>query len=205
MTRALALLLLAGSLMLLVAGAMHPILPLTPEADLALIAAMPHWHAIHVALLYGTGLVVAGIWARWLAADPAVRPGLAVGSALFGLGEVLNGVTISYMTGAGTLLAQLQATGTDVRTLYQATHLPVVMAGRLGGFLVSLAAGVIATATGWQPEEPRWLVGLAWFACGAGVLGNLFAPPGHPLMLTSIAVMTVWQLFTAVRLLRRPL
>jgi len=75
------------------------------------------------------------------------------------------------------------------------------MSGRLGGFLVAIAAGLIGLVTRTRVDEPRWLVGLAWLTCVAGLIGNLVAPPGHPLMLTSIGMMAVWQTATALRLL----
>jgi len=203
MTRPLAIVLLAGSLLLLVCSALHPILPLTGQGDLAMIAAMPSWRVIHLGLLYATGMIIAGIWARVLAADPAERIGLGAACVVLSIGEALNGVNIGFMAGAGTEFARLFAAGADVSQVYQAGHLAAVMSGKLAGFLVSLSAGLLAMVTGTIPGEPRWLVGLAWLACVAGLAGNLLAPPGHPLMLTSVGVMGVWQVVTAVRLVRR--
>ena len=199
--RLLATLLLVGSLLLLGGVALHPVLPLTAAGDLSLIQATPHWRALHVVLLYATGMIIAGVWGRWLVAEGEERAGLAVGFAVLGLGQVLNAVNIAYMNGAGTLLAQMAHAGEEVTGVYQATHLFAVSCGRLAGFLVAVAAGVIALATRQNRDEPRWLVWLAGTASGAGLLGNLFAPPGHPLMLTAIGVMAVWQLATAGRLL----
>src|SRR5262245_57759110 len=102
MTRPLAFLLLAGSLLLLVCSALHPVLPLNGPGDLALIASMGRWHLVHVGLLYGTGMIMAGIWARFLAADPETRAGLGVAFVVLVVGELLNGVNIAFMTGAGT-------------------------------------------------------------------------------------------------------
>lgn len=202
MVRALAVLLLAGSLLLLAASALHPILPLTASGDLSLISATTHWRAIHLALLYATGAIIAGAWVRWLTARADQRPGLAVGIAVLGLGQALNAVNIAYMTGAGTLFARLALEGQTVGPVYEATHLFAVSCGRLAGFLVAVAAGVIASATALDPGEPRWLVGIAWIACIGGLVGNLLATPGHPLMLTSVGVLAVWQVVTAVRVLR---
>lgn len=204
MTRVLAVLLLAGSAMLLVCALLHPVLPLTAAGDLSIIHLMPSWRIIHLGLLYATGLIISGVWARWYVSEGGERPGLAVAFAVLGIGQALNGVNIAYMTGAGTLLAQMASDGMDVAAIYQASHLFAVTCGRLGGFLVALAAGLIALTTRSNPDEPRWLVGLAAFACVAGLIGNLFATPGHPLMLTSVGVLAVWQLGTAVRLLRMP-
>lgn len=203
MTRSLAALLLVGSLLLLVCSALHPILPLTGPGDLAMIAAMPSWHRVHLGLLYGTGMIIAGIWARMLSAEPGHRLGLGAAFAVLSIGEALNGVNIGFMAGAGTEFARLALAGADVAQTYQAQHLSAVMAGKLAGFLVSLAAGLVAMITRKIAEEPRWLVGLAWLGCIAGLAGNLLAPAGHPLMLTSVGVMGVWQAGTAARLVWR--
>jgi hypothetical protein len=107
MNRILALLLLGGSLLLLVATAFHPILPLTAAGDLAMIQQAPHWRQVHLGLLYATGMIIAGVWVRWLVAEGRERAGLGVAFVVFGIGQALNGVNIAYMTGAGTLLAKV--------------------------------------------------------------------------------------------------
>jgi hypothetical protein len=202
MPRFLALLLLLGSALLLGAGAMHPILPLTGPGDLALIGAMPHWRLVHLLLLYGTGLCVAGIWSRWLIANALERPSLSAAFLIYAIGMALNGVNIAYMTGAGTHFATLYAQGVPIAETYQALHLFAVNTGRLGGFLVSLAAGIIALSTRSGGQDPRWLIGVAGVAAIGGVLGNLLAPSGHPLMLAAVGVMGIWQAVTAIRILR---
>ncbi len=202
MARPLALVLLAGSLLLIVCAAVHPILPLTAQADLQLIGNTPHWYWIHLGLLHATGLIIAGIWARCLRAHADERLGLTVAFVIFGIGQALNGVNIAFMAGAGTRFAAMYAEGADVQNIYQALHGFAVMCGRLAGFLVAIAAGAIAATTATRPKEPRALVVLAWTACVAGLLGAFLAPPGNPLMLTSVGLMAVWQSVTAVRLLR---
>ena len=199
--RTLAGLLLIGSVLLIICSALHPILPLTAAGDLALIQSTARWVAIHVGLLYATGFIIAGIWARWCVAEERERTGLAVAFLVLGIGQALNGVNIGYMTGAGPLFAGMARDGADIGAVYQATHMSAVMSGRLGGFLVAIAAGLIGLVTRNGADEPRWLVALAWIACIAGMIGNLFAPPGHPLMLTSIGLMAVWQAATALRLI----
>lgn len=202
LVRPLAGMLLLGSLLLLACSAVHPRLPLTAAGDLALIAATPWWRGIHLGLLHATGLCLVGLWARWLAADGAERAGLGVAFALAGIGMALNGVNIAYMTGAGTYFAEQARAGVDVAVVYEATHRSAVMCGRLAGFVVAIAAGIIAAVTARRADEPRGLVALAALACGGGLVGNLAAPPGHPVMLTSVGVLGVWQVATAVRLLR---
>lgn len=201
MTRLLAALLLAGSLLLLVCSALHPILPLNGQGDLTMIAMMPSWKLVHLGLLYATGMIIVGIWSRLLATEEG-RAGLGVAFLVLCIGETLNGVNIGFMAGAGTEFARLHGTGVDVTQVYQASHLAAIMFGKLGGFLASLAAGMIAMVTGRIGTEPRWLVGTAWIACVVGLLGNFFAPPGHPAMVASIGLMAVWQVGASVRLLR---
>lgn len=202
LVRPLAWLLLAGSLLLLACALVHPMLPLNGPGDLALIAATPWWRAIHLGLLHATGLCLVGLWARWCAAEGAERAGLGVAFAVAGIGMALNGVNIAFMTGAGTYFAEQARAGADVALVYEATHRAAVMCGRLAGFVVALAAGIIGAVTAGRAGEPRWLVGVAWLACGAGLVGNLAAPPGHPVMLTSVGLLAVWQAATAARLLR---
>ncbi len=199
MTRLLAALLLLGSVLLLAASAFHPILPLTGAGDLARIAATPHWALVHYTLLHATGLIIAGIWAVWLDARREARPSLTAACAILAIGQALNGVNIAYMTGAGTLLAAAPSSDALAFT-YQAMHQFAVMCGRLAGFLVAIAAAGFALAT--RAWVPRPLTALAWLACGAGLLGNFLAPPGHPLMLTSVGMMAAWQAVMAWRVLR---
>lgn len=202
MPRFLAALLLLGTALLLGAGAVHPILPLTGPGDLALIHAMGHWQTVHLVLLYGTGLCIVGIWARLLTANALERTSLGAAFVVFGIGMSLNAVNIAFMTGAGTYFATLLGRGDAVAEIYQALHLFAVTTGRLGGFLVALAAGIICLATRSGGQDPRWLIGLAGVAAVGGLAGNLFAPPGHPLMLASIGIMGAWQVVTALRILR---
>lgn len=202
LSRTLAWLLLGGSAALVLASALHPVLPLTAAGDLARIQALGYWRLLHLVLLHATGAIIVGLWARWLAADGSERAGLGVAFVVAGIGQALNGVNIAYMTGAGTYFAQAFADGTPVAAVYEGTHLFAVMCGRLAGFLVALAAGIIALTTAERAEEPRWLVGLAGLAAVAGLIGNLAAPPGHPLMLTSVGLLALWQLGTATRILR---
>lgn len=204
MPRLLATLLLIGTVLLLGAGAMHPILPLTGPGDLALIHAMGHWRSVHIVLLFGTGLCITGIWARILTGNALERPSLAAAFVVFSIGMALNGANIAFMTGAAPHFAVQFGQGEPVAEIYQALHMFAVTMGRLGGFLVALAAGIIALATRSGGQDPPWLIWLAGLACVGGLIGNLAAPPGHPLMLTSVGVMGAWQLVTALRILRSP-
>jgi len=182
-----------GSLGLVACAAVHPVLPLTPEGDLALIGATPAWSAIHLGLLFSTGGIIAGVWAPVLAARPEQRASALAAAALVSLGLALNGVNIAYMLGAAPEYARLFAAGVrEVAVPYQAGHLAVVMAGRLGAMLVSLGAALWAWRAAQGADGPRWIGGVAVLAAAGGLLGAAAAPPGHPLMLAGIGLVAVW-------------
>ena len=61
--RPLAALLLAGSLILLGAASLHPVLHGSASDHLQMISDTPRWRTIHLLLSLGTGLTIAGIWA----------------------------------------------------------------------------------------------------------------------------------------------
>jgi hypothetical protein len=201
--RGLAALLAVGGVALLGGVALHPMLPLTAEGDLAVIvAAGARWPAVHQVLLLATGCIIAGIWAPGLAAPREVRIVALAAAGVLALGEALNGVNIAYMLGGATTYARFYSMGHPEAGLpYQAGHLAVVMVGRLGAELVSLSAALWAWVGFRTRGEPRWIPGLAVAASLGGMLGVLLATPGHPLMLTSIGVMAVWQAAVGSRLL----
>ncbi|HXG44780.1 MAG TPA: hypothetical protein VNJ71_08510 [Gemmatimonadales bacterium] len=191
--RALGGLLALASLGLLACALAHPVLPLTPDGDLTLIAATAAWSPIHLGLLFSTGGIIAGIWALVPAAPPEHRLVAVAAAALVSLGLALNGVNIAFMLGAAPEYARLYAAGMrEVAVSYQAAHLAVVMAGRLGATLVSFGAALWAWQAARRAEEPRWIGGLAALAAAGGMLGAVAAPPGHPLMLAGVGLLAVW-------------
>ncbi len=199
--RALGGLLALGSLVLLACAAAHPILPLTPDGDLALVHATSRWYPIHLGLLAATGGMIAGIWAIVLAAPPGRRPSALATAALVSLGLALNGVNIGYMLGAAPEYARWYAAGVrDVAVPYQAGHMGVVMAGRLGAMLASFGAALWAWEAARREGERRWIGGLAALAGAGGLLGAVAAPPGHPAMLAGIGFVAVWGAVLGSRL-----
>jgi hypothetical protein len=75
LTRLLALSLLVGTALVGAGAAVHPMLAGDAAAQLRIIAGTPYWRAIHLAMLAGTGLVIAGIWVRLLVDRPGGRGG----------------------------------------------------------------------------------------------------------------------------------
>jgi hypothetical protein len=74
LARPLALALLAGTALLGVGAALHPVLAGDAAAQLRIIADTRYWRPLHLAMLAGAGLVIAGVWARaLLGRDGAAR------------------------------------------------------------------------------------------------------------------------------------
>jgi hypothetical protein len=84
---------------------MHPVLAGDAATQLRLIAATPHWRAIHLIMLAGVGLVIAGIWVRALLERFGTPAALLAALAIVTIGEALNALNIVYMAGSGTHLA----------------------------------------------------------------------------------------------------
>lgn len=216
--RALAIALLLGMTLLGSGAVLHPMLTGTAEAQLRTMADTPWWRTIHLVMLAGSGLIIAGIWVRLVAdtAPPdrarAGGPGSATTGALIAalglvaLGLALNALNIGFMAGAGTRMAEQFAAGrTDVAPVFDVTHPIGLIAARFGNFIVSLGA----LALGWlewsDPSRPRWLAWLAWAAAAGGFVGVFVFDEASKLTLAAVALLSAWELATAVRALRSPL
>ncbi|HEX4469709.1 MAG TPA: hypothetical protein VH080_09240, partial [Gemmatimonadaceae bacterium] len=64
LVRPLAIALLLGTALLGVGAAFHPMLGGNAAAQLQTISATAYWRPLHLAMLAGSGLVIAGIWVR---------------------------------------------------------------------------------------------------------------------------------------------
>ncbi len=212
--RALAVSLLLGMILLGAGAAVHPMLAGSPESQLRTMAETPGWRTMHLLMLAGSGLLIAGIWVR-LVTD---RPGDAVGGlgsasfttgpliaalALITLGIAINALNIGFMAGAGTHMAEQFAAGrTDVAPLFDATHPIGLIAARFGNFIVTLGA----LALGWvewnDPARPRWLAWLAWAAAAGGFVGVVFFDEASRVALAAVALLSGWELATAIRAFR---
>ena len=64
LVRGLAIALLLGMMLLAYGAAVHPMLAGGPETQLRTIAATAHWRTMHLMMLAGSGLLIAGIWVR---------------------------------------------------------------------------------------------------------------------------------------------
>jgi hypothetical protein len=214
-TRALAIALLLGMALLGYGAAVHPMLAGGPESQLRTIADTAHWRTMHLLMLAGSGLLIAGIWVRLLT-DRTVTdsrselPGIAsafnaplvAALALVALGLGINALNIGFMAGAGTHMAAEFAAGhTDVAPLFDATHPIGLVAARFGNFIVALGALALGWVESKDPSRPGWLAWLAWAAAAGGFVGVLFFNEASRVALAAVALLSGWELATAVRAL----
>jgi hypothetical protein len=200
--RPLAALLLAGSLILLGAASLHPVLHGSASDHLQMISDTPRWRTIHLLLSLGTGLTIAGLWARLLVAPESLRVEYGIALGLLALGELLNGVNIAFMTGAGTQLAAMErATPGSALALYQGIHPATLMAARLGSLLVAMAALLLARLGGADPGEKGWIRGILTVAGVVGLLAVLFLPETNVATPIGIGIMAIWGVVVGWRAL----
>ena len=196
----LAVALLTGTALHGVGALLHPMLTGDGATQLRTIADMAHWRELHLAMLAGSGLIVAGVWVRLVDDRAFVRAPLVTALALISLGVSLNGLNIAYMAGAGWHMAT-QFTSGDVGMvpLFEATHPIGLMAARFGNFLIAL--GAISLGWGeWHDAEPRRLdAALAWIAALGGLIGAMFFDESTRVALAAIALLSGWQVVTALR------
>ena len=142
--------------------------------QLRTIAEMAHWRELHLAMLAGSGLIVAGVWVRLVGDRAFVRPALVAALVLLSIGVTINALNIAYMAGAGWQMAsQFGAGDGSMVPLFEATHPIGLMAARFGNFIVALGALVLGWAE-WHDAEPRRFDAvLAWIAALGGCWRDL--------------------------------
>ena len=215
--RTLAFALLLGMILLGYGAAVHPMLAGGPESQLRTIADTAHWRTMHLLMLAGSGLVIAGIWVRLLTDRTAVdvqspspvgqafNAPLVAALALVALGLAINALNIGFMAGAGTHMAEEFAAGrTEVAPLFDATHPIGLVAARFGNFIVALGALALGWVESQDPARPRWLAWLAWAAAAGGFFGVIFFNEASRIALAAVALLSGWELATAVLALRSP-
>jgi hypothetical protein len=213
--RALAIALLLGMILLGYGAAVHPMLAGGPESQLRTIADTAHWRTMHLLMLAGSGLLIAGIWVRLVTDRPsggasastatAFNCPLVAALALIALGLAINALNIAFMAGAGTHMAAEFAAGrTEVAPLFDATHPIGLVAARFGNFIVALGALALGWVESQDPGRPRWLAWLAWAAAAGGFFGVIFFDEASRVALAAVALLSGWELATAVRAFRAP-
>ena len=215
--RALAVALLIGMILLAFPALIHPVLAGSAADQLRVIADTPHWRTMHLSMLAGSGLIIAGIWIRLVpdraAPDPsataatrlAMNPLLLAALALIALGTAVNALNIGFMAGAGWHMAAEFAAGrTDIVPVFEGTHPIGLIAARFGNFIISLGALALGWAEWQDSTRPRWLAWLAWGAGIGGLVGAFFFNEASRIAVAAVALLMAWELATAVRVLRAP-
>lgn len=202
LARLLAIALLLGTALLGVGAAVHPVLAGDAAAQLRIIAATTHWRASHLAMLAGSGLVIAGIWVRLILDRSGVPGALLAALALIALGLGINALNIAFMAGAGWHMAALYQGGeTAIARMFEVTHPIGLMAARFGNFIVALGALTLGWAEWRDASRPRYFAALAWLAAAGGFVGVLFFNEASRVALAAVALLSGWQLVTGFRAL----
>jgi hypothetical protein len=205
MPRVLAIALLLGTALLGAGAVMHPMLAGDAADQLRIIAETPYWRPLHLVMLAGSGLVIAGVWVRILD-QPATAPAVVAALALVALGLALNALNIAFMAGSGWHMAERFAAGrAEMRALFDATHPIGLMSARFGNFLVALGALLLGWLEWQDTSRPRWLAGLAWLAAAGGFVGVFFFDEASRAALAAVALLSGWQIAVALRAVRAPL
>ncbi|HEY6807670.1 MAG TPA: hypothetical protein VI160_02690 [Gemmatimonadales bacterium] len=171
--------LLAGALAFGIAGLHHPFLHGDGAAQLATIAATPHWRLIHWTLAFAFPLMLAGILG--LVARHLETPGaslLRAGAMVALLGFGVWALNILFMAGAGSAMARSAAAGGPAAAtaiaVYDLVHPFGLAAERLATFTMGVAL---------------WLLGRG-IACG-GVYGRWLAHTATATAVVEVAVAVV--------------
>ena len=203
LARPLAIALLVGTALLGVGAVLHPVLAGDGAAQLRTIARTAYWRPLHLAMLAGSGLVIAGLWVRALRERGAAPVPLLGALAVIAIGLTLNALNIAFMAGAGWHMAAMFTAGrTEMGALFDATHPIGLMSARFGNFLVALGALSLGWLEWRDASAPRWLAALAWLAALGGLAGALFFSEASPAALGAVALLSGWQVVTALRALR---
>ena len=199
----LAVALLAGTALHGIGALLHPMLAGDGATQLRTIADLAHWRTLHLAMLAGSGLIVAGVWVRLVDDRAFVRPPLVAALALISTGVAINALNIAYMSGAGWhMAAQFAGGDASMVPLFDATHPIGLMAARFGNFIIALGALVLGWGE-WHDAEPRKLDAvLAWIASLGGLVGAVFFHESSRIALAAIALLSAWQVVTALRAIR---
>ena len=204
--RALSVALLLGMLMLALPALIHPVLGGAAVDQLRMIADTPYWRTMHLSMLAGSALIIAGIWVRLVTdSRPAVSVLLLAALALISLGTAVNALNIGFMAGAGWHMAAEFAAGrTEMAPVFEGTHPIGLIAARFGNFIVSLGALGLGWAEWQDATRPRWLAWLAWGAGIGGIVGVMFFNEASRIAVAAVALLMAWELATAFRALRSP-
>jgi hypothetical protein len=207
--------LLAGGLIVAGAGLRHPPLVGDGAAQLGLVAATPAWRSVHLALMFGQVLLVAGIAGLALRHAATAGAGAArAGALLFAFGTAVALIQTLFMAAAAPALAGAYTRGeagiaaTQAIFTYDMLHPFAQIAGRAGEF----AIGVALYSLGWGVVDGRVLPrGLGYAGVAAGVVSAVWAViahESHPFLMGGVALVVLWGVaagaWLAIREVRHP-
>lgn len=203
LVRLLAIALLLGTVLLGVGAAFHPMLGGDAVAQLQTIGATPYWRVLHLVMLAGSGLVIAGVWVR-LVTERVASGALVAALVIVTVGVAINALNIAFMAGSGTHMASEFARGrSDMQLAFDATHPIGLMAARFGNFIVALGALALGFIERRDVTRPRWLAWLAWLAAAGGFVGVFLFDEASRFALAAVALLSGWEVATAILALRR--
>ncbi|GEM_PF-1100996 len=198
-------LLLIGTVVLGVCAALHPMLPDAIDQQLRVMAATPYWRAIHVGMLAGSALVMAGVWTRVIGDRSGHRAALAIVMLCIIAGLASNALNVAYMAHTGTRSAARFATGdTTAPGAFAAGHAVSLAAAAAGNVLVALGALALGVIEARDPHRPRWVAALAWIAGIGGITGVLAFDPASRGAVAGVALFGGWSVATGILAWRTP-
>jgi hypothetical protein len=199
----LAVLLVAGTALLAAGAAAHPMLPAGAEGQLRMIGTTPHWRVIHLVMIAGSGLLIAGLWTRLYATESGAWETLIPALVTIAAGLALNAYSIEFMARAGTGEAARYLHGDiGIVSQFAAGHVAAIGRARLGNAVVALGCLLLGWAEWKDPQRPWWVAALAWLASVGGLVGWVAFEPGRPGALGAVALLAGWALATAVLAIR---
>jgi hypothetical protein len=186
---------------------MHPILSGSGAMELEMIGGMRIWRTMHLCMLAGTGLIVAGIWVRLVGmpANTSTNSAVVAALAMITVGIALDSINTTFMAGPAWRMASALAAGdTTVTRQFEIMHPVGLMTARFGNYLVALGALILGAAEWLTAGRPRWLAVLAWIAAAGGLVGAIFFDEARPEMLAAVSLLCGWQVGAAIVALRSP-
>jgi hypothetical protein len=203
--RLMAVVLLAGTILLGAGAVAHPMLPVDPEAQLGVMAATPYWRTIHHLMIAGSGLVIGGMWLRLYIDRSRLTALLAMALTTIAIGLAFNAWNVEFMAGTGTIDAAHFASGDmSVVPSFAIGHTRALTAARLGNTLVVLGCLPLGWVEWRDPCRPVWIALLAWLASLCGIVGVTVFDPGSRGALAAVAFVSLWAAATAVLALLSP-
>jgi hypothetical protein len=200
--------LLLGSLLIIMAAALHPNLMGGGAEELNAIAGSYAWRAIHWGFLFGLALSLTGVVGvagrcAGTAGEGATRAGVVVVTFAYSGWMVI----VTFMAGAGRVLSQSYiapgagTTAAQAVFVYDMMRPAALAAQRSGGFALGISTYLLGRGVLQARLGPRWL---GWSGVGSGLvaiaLAVLFGEATKADQ-AAFAPPVLWQFVTALVLL----